>query len=46
MSEVMLKKIDELEKRNEKALAGGGPQKLAKHKQAEGFRHVNALKFC
>lgn len=33
MTELMQKKIDELEKRNEKALAGGGPDKLAKHKQ-------------
>ncbi|OFZ28819.1 MAG: methylmalonyl-CoA carboxyltransferase [Bdellovibrionales bacterium RIFCSPHIGHO2_01_FULL_40_29] len=28
----MQKKIDELEKRNDAALAGGGPEKLAKHK--------------
>lgn len=33
MTEMMQKKIDELESRNEKALAGGGPEKLAKHKQ-------------
>lgn len=33
MSEMMLKKIEELERRNEKALAGGGPERLAKHKQ-------------
>ena len=33
MSEMMLKKIEELEQRNEKALAGGGPERLAKHKQ-------------
>ncbi|MBC7421035.1 MAG: acyl-CoA carboxylase subunit beta [Bdellovibrio sp.] len=33
MTEMMQKKIDELEKRNEKALAGGGADKLAKHKQ-------------
>src|SRR5437870_4999523 len=33
MSDMMLKKIEELEKRNEKALAGGGPERLAKHKQ-------------
>ena len=33
MTEMMQKKIDELEKRNESALAGGGPEKLAKHKQ-------------
>lgn len=32
MTELMQKKIDELEKRNEKALAGGGPEKLAKQK--------------
>lgn len=29
----MQKKIEELEQRNEKALAGGGPERLAKHKQ-------------
>ncbi len=33
MSDMMLKKIEELDKRNEKALAGGGPERLAKHKQ-------------
>ncbi len=33
MNEMMQKKIDELEKRNEKALAGGGPEKLAKQKK-------------
>jgi propionyl-CoA carboxylase beta chain len=33
MNELMQKKIDELEARNEKALAGGGPERLAKHKQ-------------
>lgn len=33
MSEMMLKKIEELEKRNDRALAGGGPEKIAKHKQ-------------
>lgn len=33
MTELMQKKIDELESRNEKALAGGGPERLAKHKQ-------------
>lgn len=33
MTEMMQKKIDELERRNESALAGGGPEKLAKHKQ-------------
>lgn len=33
MTEMMQKKIDELEKRNESALAGGGPAKLEKHKQ-------------
>lgn len=33
MTEMMQKKVDELEKRNERALAGGGPEKLAKHKQ-------------
>lgn len=33
MTDMMLKKIEELEKRNEKALAGGGPERLAKHKQ-------------
>jgi propionyl-CoA carboxylase beta chain len=33
MSDMMLKKIEELERRNEKALAGGGPERLAKHKQ-------------
>ncbi|MBY0553314.1 acyl-CoA carboxylase subunit beta [bacterium] len=33
MTELMQKKINELEQRNEKALAGGGPEKLAKHKQ-------------
>jgi propionyl-CoA carboxylase beta chain len=33
MTEMMQKKIDELERRNEQALAGGGPEKLAKHKQ-------------
>lgn len=33
MTEMMLKKIAELEKRNEQALAGGGPEKTAKHKQ-------------
>ncbi len=33
MTEMMQKKIDELEKRNDHALAGGGPEKLAKHKQ-------------
>jgi len=33
MSDMMLKKIEELERRNEKALAGGGPDRLAKHKQ-------------
>lgn len=32
MTEMMQKKIDELEKRNDQALAGGGPEKLAKHK--------------
>jgi len=32
MTEMMQKKIDELEKRNDAALAGGGPEKLAKHK--------------
>ena len=33
MTEMMQKKIDELEKRNDVALAGGGPEKSAKHKQ-------------
>ncbi len=33
MTELMQLKINELEKRNEKALAGGGPERLAKHKQ-------------
>ncbi len=33
MTEMMQKKIDELEKRNDKALAGGGADKQAKHKQ-------------
>jgi propionyl-CoA carboxylase beta chain len=33
MTELMQKKINELENRNEKALASGGPEKLAKHKQ-------------
>jgi propionyl-CoA carboxylase beta chain len=33
MTEMMQKKINDLESRNEKALAGGGPEKLAKHKQ-------------
>lgn len=33
MSEMMLKKIEELERRNERALSGGGPERLAKHKQ-------------
>lgn len=33
MTEMMQKKIDELEKRNSSALAGGGPERLAKHKQ-------------
>lgn len=32
MTEMMQKKIDELESRNDRALAGGGPEKLAKHK--------------
>ncbi len=32
MTEMMQKKIDELESRNDKALAGGGSEKLAKHK--------------
>lgn len=34
MTELMQKKIDELEARNEKAFAGGGSEKLAKHKQS------------
>ncbi len=33
MTELMQKKIDELEARNERALAGGGSEKVAKHKQ-------------
>lgn len=33
MTELMQKKIDELEKRNETALAGGGADKIAKHKK-------------
>jgi propionyl-CoA carboxylase beta chain len=33
MTEMMQKKIDELERRNESALAGGGPEKIAKHKK-------------
>lgn len=33
MTELMQKKIDELEKRNEVALAGGGADKIAKHKK-------------
>ncbi|AGH96777.1 acyl-CoA carboxylase subunit beta [Pseudobdellovibrio exovorus] len=33
MTEMMQKKIAELEKRNELAMAGGGPEKKAKHKQ-------------
>lgn len=33
MSEMMLKKIEELEKRNDRALAGGGSEKILKHKQ-------------
>ena len=33
MNELMQKKIDELEARNEKALEGGGAERLAKHKQ-------------
>lgn len=33
MNELMQKKIDELEARNEKALAGGGADRLDKHKQ-------------
>lgn len=33
MTELMQKKIDELEKRNEEALAGGGADKIAKHKK-------------
>ncbi len=33
MNELMQKKIDELEARNEKAMFGGGPDRLAKHKQ-------------
>lgn len=32
MTEMMKLKIEELERRNEQALAGGGPDKLAKHK--------------
>ena len=32
MNDLMQKKIDELERRNESALAGGGPERLAKHK--------------
>lgn len=32
MNDLMQKKIDELEKRNETALNGGGPERLAKHK--------------
>jgi propionyl-CoA carboxylase beta chain len=33
MSEIMLQKIADLEKRNDKAFAGGGADKIAKHKQ-------------
>ena len=33
MTELMQKKIDELEKRNDRALAGGGPDKTEKHKK-------------
>lgn len=33
MTELMNLKIDELEKRNDQALAGGGADKIAKHKQ-------------
>lgn len=33
MTELMQKKIDDLEKRNEAALAGGGADKVAKHKK-------------
>lgn len=33
MNELMQKKIDELEKRNEQALSGGGAERLAKHKK-------------
>jgi len=33
MSEIMLQKIEDLEKRNERALLGGGTDKIAKHKQ-------------
>ncbi len=33
MTEMMQKKIDDLDKRNDVALAGGGAEKLAKHKQ-------------
>ena len=33
MNEMMQKKIDELEARNERALAGGGADRIAKHKQ-------------
>ncbi len=32
MTEMMQKKLDDLESRNDRALAGGGPEKLAKHK--------------
>lgn len=35
MTDLMQKKIEELERRNEKALAGGGPERLAKHKQGD-----------
>lgn len=34
MTELMLKKIQELEERNERAFAGGGPEKISKHKQS------------
>ena len=33
MTEMMKLKIEELEKKNDQALAGGGPEKIAKHKQ-------------
>lgn len=33
MTEMMKLKIEELEKKNDQALAGGGPDKIAKHKQ-------------
>ena len=33
MSEIMLQKINDLEKRNDVAMSGGGADRIAKHKQ-------------